>query len=394
MILYTKIQEPGEIPDSLFFEEDEDSSILAGTSDTHSKRFSLQKKFLAISTILLIIAAAYAGWFFYNFVEDYGKPQRTNWAYEVTSIDALWDMGLDGQGVTIAIIDTGIYVEHKEFRNMNIVSWLDLINERSEPYDDNGHGTHVAGIIAANAELRGGAPAADFIIVKALDETGSSNDGVGILDSRVAQAIEFSVDQGADIISLSLGGEPSPLALGKASERAVRDAVNVGVLVVAAAGNDGGSGDDGEVASPGNVEGAITVGSVNQYLYLSAFSSQGNNDGVIPGLPDPADREDPNRKPEFVAPGEMILSTYPDGRYAFSSGTSQAVPFVSSVLAQILQARPQYSRDGSEGGDEQAVENLKTVFMETARATSYQETPHDPGYGYGLVDPVAALERL
>ena len=364
-------------------------------SSFHSSRISgslMKKLHVLVLVSVLVISAGYLGWQFYEYLKDQDDPGRAGWAFELTGIDGLQNKGLSGKGVTIGVVDTGIDVGHDDLKDMELVAWLDLVNDRSEPYDDNGHGTQVTGIMAADGKLRGGAPAASYIICKALDASGYAEPGV--LDSAVGDAIDFCVEEGADIISLSLSGALTPLSLGTKTERATQDAVAVGVFVVCAAGNDGNSEDDDDVAAPGTVTSAISVGSIDKYFRISSFSSKGDNDGYIAQFPDPGDREDPNRKPEFVAPGEMIISCYPGNSYAFMSGTSQAVPFVSSALALILEAHPEYKRDGTSGGSEVAILEMKDVLMSTARPSPYQETPHDEYYGYGLVDPEKAVEVL
>ena len=374
-----------------YYGEDEEPEIpLKRPPD---RKFPLRKVYSVVMVALLVASTVYLGWFIYDYLEDLNKPQRSDWAFEVTGIDSMNDRGLNGKGIIIGIIDTGVDATHDDLKNMDIVAWRDYINHRSEPYDDNGHGTHVAGIIGANGDLKGGAPKASFIICKALDASGRSED-TPVLDSTVGNAITFCVDNGAHIISLSLGGDPTPFGLGSETERATQDAVEAGVFVVAAAGNDGGSNDDGDVMSPGSIRSAISVGSIDKNLRISSFSSQGDNDGYISQLPDPGDRQDPNKKPEFVAPGEMIASTYPGNRYVFMSGTSQAVPFVSVALALILEEQPEYKWDGASGGDEAAIQDVKDVLTGTARPTPYQITPHDDLYGYGIIDPRRAIEGL
>jgi len=368
-------------------EDDYGSMPLRGPSGLN---ISFRKVFSIAMLLMLVVSSAYLGWFLYDYFKDLESPDRTDWAFEVTGIDAMNDRDLKGKGIVIGIVDTGIDITHDDLEKMRIVAWRDFINDRDEPYDDNGHGTHVAGIIGANGDLVGGAPKASFIICKALDAGGSSEDTPGI-DSTVGDAIDFCVDNGADIISLSLGGGPTPLGLGSDTERATQNALDAGVFVVAAAGNDGRN-DDGDVKAPGNIRSAISVGSVDKNLRISSFSSEGDNDGLLPGPFD--DREDPNKKPEFVAPGEMILSAYPNNRYVYMSGTSQAVPFVSTALALILEEEPLYKRDGAMGGDENAIQDVKDVLMETAEPTPHQTTPHDSHYGYGIIDPEGAIGAL
>ncbi|HID72066.1 MAG TPA: hypothetical protein EYP29_04910 [Thermoplasmata archaeon] len=352
----------------------------------------LLRLYTVFVVVFTLVSTIYLSWFIYSYLQE-NEIKRTEWAFEVTGIEAMNNLGLKGDGVVIGIIDTGIDLTHRDLKDIKLVAWKDFINGREEPYDDNGHGTHVAGILAANGKLKGGAPEASFIIAKALNAQGNG-EGVSAFDTTVANAIDFCVENGADIISLSLGGNPTPFGLGSDTERATRNALRAGVFVVAAAGNDGDSQNDEDVSSPGNIRSAISVGSIDRNLRISSFSSRGDNDGYISELPDPADRYDPNKKPEFVAPGEMILSTYPGDRYVFASGTSQSVPFVSAVLALILESHPEYKRDGEKGGNENAIQEVKNVLMSTANPCPGQETPHDDHYGYGIIDPLKAIGSL
>jgi subtilisin family serine protease len=302
--------------------------------------------------------------------------ERTGWAYEKTQITDMNDQGFFGTGVIIAIIDTGVNTGHPDLKGLSIIAWRDFINEEPDPYDDRGHGTHIAGIIGANGEIKGGAYKADFVIAKALDDQGRAEDGV------VANAIDWCADQGADIICLSLGGDPVLPRLGEQSGIAAREVISRGTIVVAAAGNDGKDEDDSDVNRPANVPGVIAVGAVDKELKIAPFSSIGDNDGITPFTID--DRFDPDKKPEVVAPGVDIRSTYLNKEYAVASGTSQATPLVVAGIALILEDNPMLQRDGDEGGDSAAVEKIKEAIMLGAYQIPGQDTPHDDHYGYGL----------
>jgi len=304
------------------------------------------------------------------------SPERSEWAFEETQIKEMNKQGFKGEEVKIGIVDTGLNVDHPDLKNMNIIAWNDFINGQTEPYDDAGHGTHVGGLIGADGEMDGGAPKADFIIAKALNQYGEADDGV------VANAIDWCADEGADIICLSLGGNASIPRLGEQSGIAARQAISRGVIIVAAAGNDGDDSNDEEVSRPANVADVIAVGAVDKDLKIAPFSSMGDNDGITPLPWD--DRSDPDKKPEVVAPGVEIRSTYLEKGYAIMSGTSQAVPFVVAGIALMLEEHPQYNRTGDEGGDSDAVEKVKEAIMQGAYALPDQEVPHDDHYGYGL----------
>ncbi len=314
--------------------------------------------------------------------------KRTEWAFEITQITDLNDNGFDGDGVIIGIVDSGIDITHPDLAHINITAWVDYVGSKPEPYDDNGHGTHVAGIIAAQGEIDGIAPKVKMVVVKAISSSGSGS------DSNVARGIDFCVDNGADVICLSLGGKPRFLNLGDDTAQACEDAIDQGVFVVAAAGNDG-EDDDGEVASPATVDGVIAVGAVDEDKSIAPFSSEGNNEGEIPGYQwwDLTEPVDPNKKPELVAPGVDIVSTWLDEEYAKASGTSQATAFVAGGVVLILDADPEYQREGGNGGDADAVTDLKNAFMDTAEKWPGQDT-HDDRYGYGLIKVEDAEGRL
>ncbi|MEA3203919.1 MAG: serine protease AprX [Thermoplasmata archaeon] len=305
-------------------------------------------------------------------------PARTAWAFDATGLEALHGRGLDGHGVTVAIVDTGIDPSHPEFAGTHLVAWADLANGRADPYDADGHGSHVAALVAGQSPLRGGAPGVGLIAVQVFAGDGTAS------DQRVADGISFAVEHGADIIGLSLGGGTFPI-LGTASENAAQAAVGKGVLVVAAAGNDGPN--DQDVRSPASAKGVIAVGAVDAALKVAAFSSRGSDASpIVSGLGLP--RRAPDQKPEVVAPGDAILSAWRDHGYAAASGTSMAVPFVVSALALLLQAHP-----GVRPHDEAGVETVKGWLAESAAPVAGAQRPHDPAAGYGLLQATRLVDR-
>lgn len=242
-----------------------------------------------------------------------------------------------GKGVVVAVIDTGVDYDHPDLGGgfgpgHKVIGGYDFVNDDADPMDDNGHGTHVAGIIAANGGVTGVAPEASILAYKALGADGSGS------MSLVIESVEAAMDPDgdgdtsdhADVISMSLGGP------GEADDPvcvAVENAINAGVVVVAAAGNSGPS--MNTVASPGLAPDAITVGAVDDSGALAAFSSRG---------PTP----DLSIKPEVSAPGVSIDSTVPYSNAAHSSpsghmslsGTSMAAPHVSGAAALLIQQHP------------------------------------------------------
>ena len=194
---------------------------------------------------------------------------------------------------------------------------------------------------------------------------------------------------GAHIISLSLGGAPGALSFlpggGRASEAAVERALAQGIFVVAAAGNDGGSGDDGDVASPGSVDLAISVGGVHMDGTHWSGSSIGDNDGRLLPLPILFPRQDPDKKPELMAPGAGVAVVNADSNtWSLVNGTSASTVFVTAALAHLLEARPDLRSGDVNNSAEQTIEDVKTTLMETARPLPGQDG-HDDAYGYGIV---------
>jgi serine protease AprX len=267
------------------------------------------------------------------------------------TINSLWadSVGLTGRGIGIAVVDTGIY-PHKDLvlsRN-RIIGFKDFVNEVEYPYDDNGHGTHVAGIIAgngteSNGKYRGVATDSNIIGVKVLDKDGAGN------ISDVLAGIQWILDNrkryNIRIINLSVGmkdveGEKSALV------RGVNAAWDNGLIVVAAAGNNGP--DASTITTPGISRKIITVGSSDDGEtvkimedLISDYSGRGPTKECI-------------KKPDVVAPGSNIIACstnksykpkekyYPnkDVGYIKKSGTSMATPMVSGCIALLLSKYP------------------------------------------------------
>jgi len=313
-----------------------------------------------------------------------GHHSRSEWAYEMTEIVAMNEEGFTGSGVIVGIVDTGFDAGHESLKGADLIAWRDFIYDREEPYDDNGHGSHVAGIIAGSGDIVGAAPDAQLVVAKALDDKGKGSDSV------VADAIDWVVDQGAHVICLSLGGRSGLLSLGSETRQSCNRALNRGVFIVAAAGNDG-EHDDGDVATPADIDKVIAVGAVDENRRIAKFSSMGDNDGESPLIPPPldTDRQDPDKKPEVVAPGVDILSAWKDGDYAKASGTSQATAFVAAIVALELEAHPGYKLK-----DRNTIDQFKRALQRSAQPCPGQETPHDDHYGYGLIQALQLHREL
>lgn len=238
--------------------------------------------------------------------------------------------GYYGEGVGVAVLDTGIFL-HQDFEK-RVVCFRDYINGRTKPYDDNGHGTHIAGIIGGNGSISGGkymgiAPKAHFIVVKILDQKGNGNTENVVESIRwlVAEKVKYKIR----IVNISIG----MVLEAESSERrrllqAVDYAWDNGIVVVAAAGNNGPG--ENSVTVPGISRKIITVGccdDTKEQIGVSRlkpdYSGQGPTDHCVV-------------KPELVVPGTNIISCSITGEYVKKSGTSMAAPIVSGCVAILL----------------------------------------------------------
>ena len=297
---------------------------------------------------------------------------------DLTGVNSL--DGLDGTGVSLCIVDSGIDTSHPDLANINLIGWNDVINSVEEPYDDDGHGTAMAGIIVADGGLNGISKNVDLLVAKAIDSTGSGT------DEGIAEAVDWCVAQDADIISLSLGGGQGfggGIITTDTLEIAVENAIDSGVYVIAAAGNDG-EDDDGDVSSPGSVNDVICVGGITRLGKLWSGSSEGDNNGQLwpPKLP----RNDPDKKPEIVAPGHevpVLIQTGVSGTWwGWSSGTSASTAWVSGGLALFLEEHPEYQRNPD--SDSSKVEEIKQLITQNSQMKDGQNQ-HDDRFGYGML---------
>ena len=288
---------------------------------------------------------------------------------------------LSGKGVSVCIVDSGIEDSHPDLEGINLEGWTDFIGNEPNPYDDNGHGTMMAGILVADGELTGVSRDVDLYIAKALSENGTGSDTV------VAQAIEWCINQNVNIISLSLGGAANAASIifGDAVENAVDDAYDAGIVVVAAAGNDG-QNDDGDVASPGTVDTVICVGGVDSDGNIWEGSSIGDNNGRILPLPVLLPRNDPDRKPEVVAPGDDVPVIMVGDSWGLSSGTSAATVYVTGAVALMFENNPNLMDGGTD-----MLDDLKDWIASTSKMKNGQES-HDNHYGYGLIQFDALIQ--
>lgn len=252
-------------------------------------------------------------------------------------------VGFMGEGVRVALLDSGIDMDHLDLRK-NYRGGYDFVNDDPEPRDDNGHGTEVAGVLAARENgfgLIGVAPRAELWAVKVLDETAHGQ------ISDLVRGLEWAVEHGMQIVNMSLGVTEDYKTL----REAVRAAWEAGLLLVAPSGND-----SGRVLYPAAYPEVIAVSATDKHDRLAWFSNTGP-------------------EVELTAPGVEIPTTSLGNRYTLANGTSFAAPHVAGVAALLISA-------GVEGN-----EALRARLDGTAQDLGLEVTAQ----GYGLVDAVSAV---
>ena len=340
--------------------------------------FSLSLLIILASSITLLYI-----WKGDDLVIERPSSALSSWEMEYKSLTGVSNQslsGLNGDGVVLCVVDSGIDLSHPDLGDLVLKGWLDSVNGIDEPYDDEGHGTAMSGIIVADGGLKGISRGVDLLVAKAIDSEGQGD------ASSVANSVDWCVQQGADIISLSLGGGQSfgsGFFTADELEQSVDEALDSGVFVIASAGNDG-EDDDGDVGSPGSVEDVICVGGISRTGGIWSGSSEGDNDGRLwpnPILP----RSNPDKKPEIVAPGHevpvlMASGVGNSGWWGWSSGTSAATAWVSGSLALLLQDDPELQRENSSGRG--SIEEVKVAITQASQMMDGQDS-HDDHYGYG-----------
>ncbi|WP_338449571.1 S8 family serine peptidase [Niallia oryzisoli] len=283
--------------------------------------------------------------------------QEMSWGYHALGLADFKQTGYTGKGVKIGILDTGVRVDHPDLR---IAGGAVFVQGAASYNDDNGHGSHVAGIIAAQDNDIGAvgvAPGAEIYAVKVLDKNGEGN------QSDVVKGIEWAMDQGLDIINLSITSQNGSYLL----EEALKKAQSQGIITVAASGNyPTALYRNLNVLYPARYPSVLAVGSVtweNNHFSRSLFSYFGQD-------------------LDFVAPGEEIYSTYNGTgalEYEYSTGTSMASPFVAGMAALYKEAYPTLNSQQIKVHMEKSAEDLGAPGK-------------DMEYGYGLVQPPLSKE--
>lgn len=326
--------------------------------------------------LLLVLFPSVASAQFGGTPNDPLYPEQ--WAAERVGAPCAWERNTGTAAITVAVVDSGIDLTHPDLAGRLRSDGFNFVEGNADPSDRNGHGTHVAGIIAAtlnNAEgVAGLAPDVQLLPIRVMDAEGQGS------DRAIAAGITYAVDQGAQVINLSIGATLLLAAPDVSSliSRAIRQALDAGVVVVVAAGND-------FVPLPNAIVGenadVIVVAASDRDDVKANFSNSG------PWI-------------DVTAPGERILSTMPTyevfltsaalppeerfrNTYDTMSGTSQAAPFVAALAALILAQEPSLT---------------PAVVAERIRAGATDIYPNHPSYyqrlrllGAGRIDACATL---
>lgn len=276
-----------------------------------------------------------------------------------------WDYSQGKESVTVAVIDTGVDYQHPDLQG-RITEGYDFVNEKPLAQDDHGHGTHIAGIIAANINnglgIAGLAPGVKIMPLKVLDQR------KGGKFRNAARAIRWAIDKKADVINLSLSGNTDNNDL----RAAIQQALDQDIVIVAAMGND--QGNAPKYPALYSDMGIISVGAVNAERKRASFSNFGKWISV-------------------VAPGERIISTTFKGNnegpcingsgnscYTSIDGTSQAAPYVAALAALLRSVKPDLK--GSQ---------IKALIEENSQDLG--ASGFDEEYGNGLIQPLASLQQ-
>lgn len=289
--------------------------------------------------------------------------KSTPWSLQRVLLDELWSKAT-GKNVKVAVIDTGVDKGNKQIRPALAPGGKDFVGKSTGTTDVNGHGTRVAGIIAAQkaedvpgwkADETGFSGIAPDAKILPLRYTGSEDPEKQGDSGTMSQAITYAVSQKADIINIS--SDTADKKSNPGLEAAVRKAVNAGILVVAAAGNDGA---DGKLENtyPGAYDGVLAVGASDRNNERAFFSQSGHF-------------------VDIAAPGVGMVSTVPKGGQCPADGTSFSAPYVAGVAALMKERYPDWS-----------AEDIVARMQQTANRPGAAD---DPQLGWGVVDPVAAL---
>lgn len=289
-----------------------------------------------------------------NAVNDPGY--KYEWYLGATGVDKSWPLVNQKREIKVAVLDTGIDYNHPDLKNRILTNLgYNFIDGTQNAADDNGHGTHVSGIIAAQADNKQGitgiAGSLDvkIIPVKVLDSNGEGESDI------IAKGIRYAADEGADIINMSFDAAGHDVDI----DNAIQYAKSKGVFMVAAAGNNSTNCD---VDTPASDSGVFTVSAINTNMRRAAFSNYGSSI-------------------QAASPGVSILSTVPGGKYQEWDGTSMAAPVVSGIAALLKAQDPALTPD-----------SIMSLLDSTAQKVS--GNTKNVYTGYGVVNAYNAVKKL
>ena len=285
--------------------------------------------------------------------------QKSGWNISAFDLPEAWKH-TQGEGVVIAVLDTGCQLNHPDLDD-NLLPGMNFVNPGQDPIDGQGHGTHVTGtLVAENNDIGvvGVSPKAKVRPVKVLDDEGNGS----LLN--VAKGVRWAVDQGVDLISMSLGA-PIPV---QQVRKAIQYAAKRGVVTFVAAGN---AGNTQEVFYPAAYPETMAIGAIDMNMKRANFSNTGQN-------------------LDFMAPGVDIFSTVPTNWYATQSGTSMAQPFACGVAALFLS----YMKQNNSSKSLKTADDYRKVFKEHTTPVSNGDSNKKFYQGFGIIDPRKFIESL
>lgn len=294
------------------------------------------------------------------FEEDYSADDEyfdNQWYYDKLNIGKLRNKSNGGKNIRIAIIDTGIAEKHSDIDYSKIIGGYNFLDDNEDYFDTNGHGTNVAGVINAINDneigIAGIAPEAELVIFRVVNGSNSSS-------SAMLKSIQSAVDDyNCDIINISLG---TYAVLGPAYQEVIDYAYEKGVLIFAAAGNDGANSKGTKLSYPAANDHVIGVGNADENL-LRANTSQ-KNESV-----------------KLLTAGKNISTTDLNDGYKITSGTSFSSPITAAVFALLRENKPELNYD-------MAVDTIKAGTFDRGMVG------YDVEYGYGILDAMGFYEYL
>lgn len=300
-----------------------------------------------------------------------------NKVIENLKVNSIHDRGIIGKNVGVAVLDTGIY-PHVDFCKpyYRIIGFIDFINGKSKPYDDNGHGTHVCGIIGGNGyaskgKYTGIAPGCNLIVEKVLDKYGMGN--VDSVIEALKWTIRYKDLYNIRIVNLSVGTYGINRSDIYELIEWVERAWDSGLIVLTAAGNKGPK--PMSITAPGTSKKIITVGACERNIYINKNKKYKYYSGCGP-------TKECIVKPEVIAPGADIVSCYNDNNdYISKSGTSMATPIVAGALALVIEY-------GLLNNKHITNKDIKIALLETSKDLGRNKNIQ----GWGKIDIVSLLK--